>query len=184
MQQPDFTKIFFNLFESQTGKLAYSLRDGANLPHDVQFLSSLIHDATFKISNITKTEQSVTININRDCWEHGRQEDTDQLKVSESILKFSRVKSIRWIIGDITLSNRSIGNVGLEDRECINKDTEYQIDRFFIGESTYFDGAVELVLTGYPYQWQLRILMHFERWAIELKDISLPALTHHSSGTA
>lgn len=45
--QPDFTRLFFEHFGTRPRKVVYEMRQGAFRLHDLVFLESLIHDATF-----------------------------------------------------------------------------------------------------------------------------------------
>jgi hypothetical protein len=66
--QPDFSALF------RTDKIAplhFRVRPGACAAHDVQFLSSYLHDARFTPRSVTRRGKKVFITLQRDCWEFG-----------------------------------------------------------------------------------------------------------------
>lgn len=71
-KQPDFQGLFFEHLGGKPRKQRYELRFGtSNLYHDVIFLSSLIHDARFKMDNIRTRGHRLYIDLERDTWELG-----------------------------------------------------------------------------------------------------------------
>ena len=57
MKQPNFDEIFFENFNNRKIK-RYIIRNNSNMPHDIHFLNSLIHDAYFKIQDIENTAKT------------------------------------------------------------------------------------------------------------------------------
>ena len=98
-KQPDFGKVFRDYFGCVPRKITYEVRMDANLPHDLAFLSSLIHDARFKMTDVNLRGKRLTININRDCWELGmdRPDGALELYIADSRLSISKVLSLDWM---------------------------------------------------------------------------------------
>lgn len=128
-KQPDFQKLFFDHFNGPPKKVTYEVRQDSNRYHDLVFLSSLIHDARLKRSDVVQQKKQVSISINRDCWELGivKRKGIGELYIANSKLIISPTKSIQWHfqrkfkfdeeelwIGDIWL-NRSSG----DDFRCL-----------------------------------------------------------------
>jgi hypothetical protein len=100
MKQPDFQKLFFDYFGQVPRKVVYSVRQDSNQRHDLIFLSSLIHDARFKMSKVRLRGNRLTIPMNRDCWELGmvNHDGVAELYVAEAKLTIGRVHSVEWRI--------------------------------------------------------------------------------------
>jgi hypothetical protein len=96
--QPDFKKLFYDFFGSKPKKVTYSIRHDSNRYHDLIFLTSLIHDARFKRSDIKRRGKKLTILLNRDCWELGfvKHEKSSELYITNSLLSISPVVNIEW----------------------------------------------------------------------------------------
>jgi hypothetical protein len=95
-EQPDFTKLFREFFGEIPKKATYHLRDGPNRIHDLVFLGSIIHDATFRQKDFLLRGTRLTIPIERDCWELLRSNELNKLLVARSRLIVSPVNAIRW----------------------------------------------------------------------------------------
>jgi hypothetical protein len=67
--QPDFPKLFFEYFGTKPRKVLYEIRQGPCRFHDLVFLNSLIHDATFHRKDARLSSERLTIPVDRDCWE-------------------------------------------------------------------------------------------------------------------
>jgi hypothetical protein len=160
MKQPDFTQLFFDMLGGKPKRIRYEVRDGACREHDIKFLDSLLHDANFRLGDISQSSNMVRINIRRDCWELGRISGDQQLLVTESALTFSKVKTVSWTTESIeeTKSNEWL-----------------EINDIYVGESSYHHKNIfEIVLSGYRNSWQLRVTLAGEKWRINLKDKSSP----------
>lgn len=98
MKQPDFQKLFFDYFGKVPRKVSYSVRQNSNRYHDLVFLSSLIHDARFRLSRVALRGKRLSIPINRDCWELGtdREDGTVGLCTADSLLTISPVRAVEW----------------------------------------------------------------------------------------
>jgi hypothetical protein len=94
MNQPDFTKIFFDHFGGKPQKIRYELRLPPHLLRDLAFLTSLVHDARFQRKDIVYRGERLTIPINRDCWEIPITEE-NEFHIAESKLVFATVRAIR-----------------------------------------------------------------------------------------
>ncbi len=60
---PDFTKIFI---QTSSAPLDFNVRPRGNFSHDIIYLSSYLHDATFKLSDLKIQDDVLTINLERD----------------------------------------------------------------------------------------------------------------------
>ena len=58
--QPDFTALFR---KHTVAPLHFRVRDGASAVHDIQFLSSYLHDARFTANALTRRGKKVTIEM-------------------------------------------------------------------------------------------------------------------------
>lgn len=98
MKQPDFQKLFFDHFGKVPRKVSYSVRQNSNRYHDLVFLSSLVHDARFRVPKVTLRGKRLFIPINRDCWELGtdRGGGTVGLYTTDSHLTISPVLAVEW----------------------------------------------------------------------------------------
>lgn len=99
IKQPDFTKIFFDFFGSKPKKVTYIVRQGPNKMHDMQFLSSLIHDGRFKLKNIILKNKNLKIPIKRECYELPIKHEkfTFEPHITDSILSIAPVQKIEKI---------------------------------------------------------------------------------------
>lgn len=98
--QPDFSRLFFEYFSAAPRPISYEIRKNANRSHDVQFMSSLLHDAWFKPENVKVQEGRVTIPMQRDRWENGPVDGIERLDSIETTLTIESVRSGRWEIND------------------------------------------------------------------------------------
>ncbi|MCP4902370.1 MAG: hypothetical protein GY906_35835 [bacterium] len=99
MKQPDFTEIYHSTFGSTPRRVDYSIRFGTpNSPHDIQFLSSLVHDATIDKDRVLLRGQRLTVPIIRECWEFGLIDREDYLEpyVSPAMLSLFPVEEYEW----------------------------------------------------------------------------------------
>lgn len=174
MSQPDFTKLFFDSLGGTPRKQKFSVRHDACFDHDLKFLSSLIHDAEFTLRDIQRKNKTLTIKLQRDCWEFGRQGKSQQLLTTKSELRISNVASVEWL-------NKIRDRPSLEDERKLSslvyeKAQKHEISVLFIGESTYLtdERNPELIFCGYPGWWQLRVKLCHEIWKIVLQDMSDP----------
>lgn len=173
MPQPDFQELFFQTFSERRKPIRYRVRSDSNLPHDIQFINSLVHESRFAIKHVHTSKRTVEIPLIRSCWEAKEETAKHNLPTIQSVLKFGNVRSIRWILGDTLHASPLDGNL-IDDSESISGETEYEIDKVFIGESTYglgsMRGPIEIVLAGYPRGWQLRVTFPIDNWTLELSD--------------
>lgn len=95
LKQPDFSDIFAAYFGGVPRKVRYGVRYYPNRLHDIVFLSSLIHDARFKVLQVHLRGKRLVIDIERDCWELARR-DSNELYIPKSRLIFSPVDSVEW----------------------------------------------------------------------------------------
>lgn len=67
--QVDFSDVFRTYFATQTRGVNYNVRAYANFRHDLQFLSSLIHDAVILPEQCRRRGRRLQLALNRDRWE-------------------------------------------------------------------------------------------------------------------
>src|ERR1700677_774592 len=94
--QPDFSALFR---VSTIRPLRFEVRNGPNYVHDVQFLSSHLHDARFTIEDVTLEDGKLSIVFDRDCWELGytKHPDSLELHTASSRLTIEPVSGIDWV---------------------------------------------------------------------------------------
>jgi hypothetical protein len=91
--QPYFSALFR---KDKIGPLHFRVRAGACAVHDVQFLSSYLHDARFHAHSITRHRKKVTIMLERDCWEFGYENPKNELHVAKCRLTITPVSALHW----------------------------------------------------------------------------------------
>lgn len=175
MKPPNFQEVFFQTFAERDKPIKFKIRSDSNFLHDVQFLNSLIHDSSFEPTDIITDKRTVAIALVRSRWEVREELKKKNVLEVPAVLKFSKVKSVRWVIGDIHHSPPFSGTL-VDADDPISGSTQRQIDTFFVGESTYLakGGDVEVILKGYPRHWQLRIVLPAAGWSIALTDLPVP----------
>ena len=160
MKQPDFSKVYLDYFGSEINKVRYEVRDYPYLPHDVQFVHGLIHDADFKLAEIEENENELTLILNRFCSEYGRIAKGKRELKTTSKLKFSGVRKTRWALNDVgEIQSKSL-----------------EINNFFVGEDSIpRSDTLDLVLIGYPFGWELRVSLDSEDFEVVIQDIAAPS---------
>lgn len=176
MNPPNFQEVFFQTFAERDKPIKFRIRSDSNFLHDIQFLNSLIHDSSFVLKDIITDKRSITIPLMRSRWEVREEVKKQNMLEVPAVLKFSKVKSFRWVSGDIQCSPPFSGTL-VDADDSISGNTQCQIDTFFVGESTYLakSGDTEVILKGYPGDWQLRIVLPNESWSIALADLPAPS---------
>lgn len=162
-KQPDFKKLFFDHFGGIPQKVIYSVRSDSNRFHDMVFLSSLIHDARFKIEDIRQRGKKLIIPISRDCWEiplvyHEKPSPHSELHISNAQLTISPIIGITWSYSHgVIFSNKT--DLWIQ---------EVWLDRQDIDETR------SLTLCGFD--WQCVLKLRTENIIIKLQDIETPYL--------
>ena len=164
MRQPDFQKLFFDHFGKVPRKVSYSVRQNSNRYHDLVFLSSLIHDARFKMSKVTMRGKRLSIPINRDCWELGidRGDGSVGLYTADSLLTISPVHSVQWCFSHGLRTERK----------------ELWIADLWLDQPTDNETR-DLVIDGH--EWSCVLTLRDEDIRVKLKDAETPSL--HSERT-
>lgn len=173
-KQPDFQKLFFDYFGDVPRKVTYNVREDSNRHHDVMFLTSLIHDARFKMDDVVQRGKRLTFNINRDCWELGLKKtskNSSELYVADARLTISNVLAIKWILTD-EVAKDTLRELWIES---------VWIDRYS------FDDLVPtsplgpgLTLNGDD--WQCQLLLAENDIQIRLTDKEIPYLHSERNG--
>jgi len=91
----DFTTIFA---KQEIERLSFKTRRDVNYDHEIIFLSSYLHDASFKREDFRQQGGTITINLLRDCWEFYTRVHRvgDELLRCRSKLSISGVDLVRW----------------------------------------------------------------------------------------
>ena len=170
MTDIDFQAHFRTIGHS-TRPLRYRVRSNSNFVHDIEFVNGLVHDATFRVHDISGTKRHLEVPITRIRWEQREEVAGQQVTEALATLHFRGVSSVRWVAGDICLAKGLDGHL-FDKSDTAAGQATCQIYRVFVAESTYSTSSspVEVVLTGYPAFWQLRIVLLPSRWSIELTD--------------
>lgn len=97
--QPDFGAEFHT---ESLGPICYERRIfHANGRHDIIFLSSYLHDGTFRLDQLRLRRKTLVIPLDRERWELFRK--LDELKSIRSELKITHVASLRIELTDDAL---------------------------------------------------------------------------------
>ncbi len=157
--QTDFSKLFRR---SVVSPLHFRVRSGAFLVHDVQFLSSYLHDARFSPSAVTKRGKNLSLIFDRDCWEFGytKQARSLELHIAKSKLSITPVSAIRWQVSDPKVFEREIW-----------------VGSIYVGTPHWeVSGISELVISAPNAGWKLSIAIADDFGNIRLDDLETPYL--------
>jgi hypothetical protein len=104
--QPDFGAEFHS---ESLAPICYEGRIGqANGRHDIIFLSSYIHDGTFRLDQVSLRRKTLVIPLERDRWELFRK--LNELKSIRSELRITHVLSLRMELTDDALGGKFFQN--------------------------------------------------------------------------
>ncbi len=140
---------FTTLFAKQTvERLDFRTRRDVNYKHEIIFLSSYLHDARFRRSDIEEQDGVLRIRLERDCWEFYTRIHRvgDSLLCAPSILEISGFAECRWSKNPAD-AEISIRSVFIGERQYLEEDTSHlvfdcpyqglRID--VIGSDSFFD---------------------------------------------
>jgi hypothetical protein len=149
---PDFAQFFW---ATERKPLHFVTRDQPNLPHDIAFLSSYLHDAEFLHSSVKRKRTTVSIYIERDCWEIGyghnpHLPNESELLGARAVLTIGPVASLNW------RKPRAVSKL--------------QIRSVYLAFESNQEPA--LIFAGGD-EWQLR-LSFSDTPRIELRDVEMP----------
>jgi hypothetical protein len=150
---PDFGKYFRT---NSRSPIDFVCRDAPNLLHDIVFLRSYIHDASFDVSRIRLGTKILRLPMQRDRWE--RYKTSRKLESIAAILVISPVLALKW---------KSIPKA--RGKSCPGK---FYIRDVYLGES-YWDSSdvAEIVLSSFGKKpSQLRIVVR-EPFSIRMTDV-------------
>ena len=150
--QPDFTRIFKEHFSSATAGVRYELRGPPDTLHDAMFLSSLIHDARFRRSEIARSGATLTIPMERDRWElFEAGAKNPSLATCRSTLVLEAVHDVRWTAG-------------------LNGDSALQMDYLWVDEGCREHDAAtfDIILAGVG--WRMAIAVDALDFTCALTD--------------
>lgn len=163
--QPDFSALFR---KETIAPLHFRIRNGASAVHDVQFLSSYLHDARFTPDAVSKRGKKLMIALKRDCWEFGYTDHkrSVELHIAKARLTISPVSSFLW-----------------EFFGVIPPERELWIESIYLGAAHWeTGGASEIVLSAPHGGWKLTISIADDFGDIRLDDLETPYL--HSTRMA
>lgn len=146
---PDFGTFFRT---NSRKPIDFVCREGPNLLHDMIFLRSYLHDATFETSDVGLKGNVLRIGMSRDRWELYK--SLGKLESIATSLIISPVLSMKW---------KSMGK----------SPKEFFIRHLYLGESFWDDtDKAEFVLSGFGKKpQQLRIVVS-DPFSIRLQDVS------------
>ena len=158
--QPDFQSLFFTALGGKPKKQKYRLRFDSNLLHDLQFLSSLVHDARLTTARVSLRGKRLVVPLHRDCWEYGlqRPDGGTELRVADSALRLNPVEGVEWEL----------------PHHLVNKDSELWLDSLYFA-TDYWQGNAptwSLVLGGHD--WLARVHFAADDPTVELTDRTVP----------
>jgi hypothetical protein len=157
--QPDFSKLFHT---DKVAPLHFRVRSGACYVHDVQFLSSYLHDARFSLDDVMKHAKKLSIALNRDCWEFGytKHVGSMELHIAKSRLTITPISQVRWEAADTKVFEQ-----------------ELWIEKIYLGVS-YWEApdTSELIISASNAGCKLRVLIANQFGNIRLDDLEMPYL--------
>jgi hypothetical protein len=153
--QPDFSEFFFKHFKDNPGPVHYRMRYGPNAVHDVQFLSSLIHDA--HILAVKREGNTLHMTLDRDCWERisKNRQGRISLPACMSVLTATGVLRIEWK-----------PKVDLNCRPMI--DYVWLSEAYHIHKADRFSLAIGGFVNDSP--WRLLITLDAEDFSLVVRD--------------
>lgn len=101
-KQLDFAAQFYDYFGEKPSKVSYEVRQDSNRYHDLVFMTSLIHDATFRKRDIKIRGDRLNIPIVRECCELGTVSYPDfaELYAAKAQLSIAPVSYFEWRFGN------------------------------------------------------------------------------------
>ena len=116
--QPDFRELFFQYFESRTGRLRYTIRHDSNLRHDVAFLSGLLHDAMIETDSVRLRNHRLVIPLERTKWELRTTNEAGLRSLDECRSKLAITPAHQWTRINESQSLANSENLMLSGVEC------------------------------------------------------------------
>jgi hypothetical protein len=156
---PDYSALFRR---DTVSPLHFRVRGGANFVHDVQFLSSYLHDGRFSPKAVTRRGKKLLIAVERDCWELGLTDrsNSSELHTARSRLTLGPVSSVRW---------------ETNDPSCLER--ELWIESIYVGATHWETPEVSEIVISAPHGgWKLCISIADDFGDIRLDDLEAPHL--------
>ena len=161
--QPDFSKIFFDYFATAPRPISYEIRKGPNQPHDVHFMSSLLHDACFKPEDIKLDGRRLTLLLRRDRWEDNPIPSDDGITCVAATLTIEPVLSSKWEMDDRELP------LIIPGPDCTEEDLSLWMTSLAIQNS---EGRPEdewtVILVGW--KWRFILSVGLDGFGVRLQD--------------
>ena len=158
MEQPAFGADF-GLDSPE--RIEYSTRQHPLHDHDMLYLRSYIHDAEFLPTEIRLADKTLTISLDRCCWEL---DYSSELLGVKSILEISDVISFSWLINQ-------------KYREQLGKKSHrrFCINTMFHGEEHYLHDSDIDVINFVDASSKIRLVVRTEYLPLlSLKDLAIP----------
>jgi hypothetical protein len=156
---PDYSALFHR---DTVRPLRFRVRGGANHVHDIQFLSSYLHDPRFAPGAVVRRGKKLLMEVDRDCWEFGFTEQPGSLELhtARARLTLGPVSSVRWE-ADVPL--------------CVER--ELWIERVYLGVAHWETPEVSEIVISAPHAgWRLCISLADDFGEIRLNDLEAPRL--------
>jgi hypothetical protein len=150
---PDFGKYFRT---NSRSPINFLCRDEPNLHHDIVFLRSYIHDATFEIGKVRLSGKTLRIPMQRDCWE--RYKASGILESVAAKLVISPVLALKW--------------ESIPKTRAASHSNKFYVEDVYLGES-YWDSSdkADIVISSFGKKpLKLRIIAR-EPFSIRLTDV-------------
>ena len=156
---PDFSTLFRR---DTVSPLHFRARGLANYVHDIQFLSSYLHDARFSAKGIARRGKKLRITVERDCWELGftKRPEASELHTARSYFTLGPVSSVRW-----------------ETDDPSSLQSELTIESIYLGAVHWETPEVSEIVISAPHRgWKLCISIADDFGDIRLDDLETPHL--------
>ena len=165
-KQPNFALIFRQTFAGPPKKVRYEIRSDSNRYHDVIFLSSLIHDARFRLADVRLRRGRLTIPLERDCWEIPLTEEHREVHIAKAELVIGPVVKSEWT-SDPLYDSETPGQLGYDAKEWL--------DYLWIERTSFEDSDTgRIVLQSTSSKWILTVAE--EGLTVRLRDLEVPYL--------
>ncbi|WZP00640.1 hypothetical protein EP7_002289 [Isosphaeraceae bacterium EP7] len=156
---PDYSALFHR---EKVRPLHFRVRGGSNFVHDIQFLSSYLHDGRFSVESAIIRGKTMRITIERDCWELGKVErpEASELYVAKARLTIGPISTVHWETNDPACLGRKLW-----------------IESIYAGAAHWeTPGITELVISAPRGGWKIRVSIADDLGEIRLDDLETPHL--------
>lgn len=151
--QPNFSDLFFALGESfrLNEQRKYVIRPLPQMVHDIMFLSSLIHDATFQGGSVELDPSGLlSVPLKRDTWEQFRA--TGKLDSISSRLEFA-------------------GIVNSDEINLSINEGEFMVEYLWVSEDCRIDSKPYFTVSIVGHDWRQDLKLDRVNFSIVLIDL-------------